>query len=274
MLTGTNGFFWGKLARYVKLYRALVVINLVHEMQFRLDFLMGILATVGWTLIAIVFMVALFGKVPAVAGWTYYELLVVLGFYRFLEGVGELVYYRGFKRFSEDIRRGRLDVLIAKPVDFQFYISARYLNIDSLSSALTGLAIFGYGLRHAPHAAALPTLLLFAALALSGLLLHYSLWVMVHAFNFWLIKVENLRNLIHGILGTTRFPPEAYGRKAEIFFSFVIPLALIVAFPVKTLLFRGEWWYLPFSLGLSVLLFVLSRRFFFYALRFYNSEGG
>lgn len=251
-----------------------MLINLTREAQYRLDFLVGILAAVGWTVISLVFLLAIYGKVPNIAGWQYSELIALLGFYRLVEGIGELIFYRSFKRFSEDIRRGRLDTLLTKPVDFQFYISTRYLSIDSVSSGLVGLCLFVYGLRHSTVVLTPSSLFLFALLFFCGVLVHYSFWVLIHSLNFWLVKVDNLRNLVHGVVSTSRFPPEAYGRRAEIFLSFVIPLALIAAFPVKALLARTAWWYLPFSLVVSILLFVLSRRFFFYALRSYASEGG
>lgn len=262
------------LQHYLRFYRTVVLVNVTRAMQYRLDFLVGTFATVGWTVITIVFLAAIFGKVPNIAGWTYFELIALLGFYRLIEGLGEFIFYRSFKKFSEDIRRGRLDMLLTKPVDFQFYVSTRFISIEAISSALTGLAIFWYGLSHSSYVLTPISLAAFIGLCLSGFLIHYSLWVFVHAFNFWLVKVNNLRNLIHGLVGTTRFPPEAYGRRAEVFMSFVIPLALIAAFPVKTLLNRSEWWYLPFSLFISVLFLILSRKFFYFALKSYSSEGG
>lgn len=262
------------LKHYLRFYRTVVLVNIARDMQYRLDFLVGTFATIGWTMITMVFLAAIYGKVPNIVGWTYYELLALLGFYRLIEGVGEFIFYRSFKKFSEDIRKGRLDMLITKPVDFQFYVSTRYITIDAVSSALVGFAIFWYGLRGAPHSFTPSTLVVFGALCFSGFLIHYSLWVFVHAFNFWLVKVDNLRNLIHGIVGTTRFPPEAYGRRTEVFMSFVIPLALVAAFPVKTLLSRADWWYLPFSIFVAFTLFILSRKFFYYALKSYSSEGG
>ncbi len=262
------------LKYYLRVYLATVKINLIREMQFRLDFLVGGIAAAGWTMITMIFLSAIYGKVNSIVGWHYYELLTLLGFYRLVEGAGEFIFYRSFKKFSEDMRHGRLDSLLTKPVDFQFYISTRYVSIDSISSSLIGAAIFSYGFSHLETA--LPPLawLVFTLLALCGFFIHYSFWVLTHALNFWLIKVDNLRNLVHGVVGTTRYPPEAYGRPAEIFFSFLVPLALIVAFPVRVILDRGQWWYLPFSLAMTFALFILSRKFFAFALKSYTSEGG
>ena len=117
------------LKHYFRFYRTVVLVNLARAMQYRLDFLVGIFATVGWTVITMVFLAAIFGKVPNIAGWTYFELIALLGFYRLIEGVGEFIFYQSFKKFSEDIRRGRLDMLLTKPVDFQFYVSTRFISL-------------------------------------------------------------------------------------------------------------------------------------------------
>lgn len=263
-----------EVRHYLRFYRTSLAANLAREMQYRVDFWVGLLATVGWTGLTLVFLAAVFGQVPTIAGWSWPEILMVLGFYRFLEGLGEFLFDRSFKRFSEDIRRGRLDLLLVKPLDFQFYLSFRFAHFENLSTCLVGAALFAYGFSHTGVPLDPGRLAVFFALALLGFVFFYTLWFVVHLLNFWLVKVDNLRHLTHGLVATSRYPPEAYGRKAEIFLSFIIPLALMAAFPVKTLLGRASWWYLPFSLIFTGFFFFVSRRLLRVALRSYTSAGG
>lgn len=262
------------IRHHLVFYRTALSVNLQRDMQYRLDFFLGLVSTGSWTLMSLVFISSIFSKVPRIAGYTYNEILIFLGLYRFIEGIGEAVFYRSFKAFSSDIRKGKLDLVLTKPLDTQFFISVRYTLLTKLGNSITGFLIFIYGITSEKSILTATNVFFFITLLITGFIFYYSFWFLINTFNFWLVKVDNLRNLIHSLVGISRFPPEAYGKSTEFFLNFVLPISVVVAFPGKALLNRFEYWHLPFSLAVSVLLLVISRVFFRFALRKYNSAGG
>ncbi|NEO28678.1 MAG: ABC transporter permease, partial [Kamptonema sp. SIO4C4] len=103
-----------------------------------------------------------------------------------------------------------------------------------------------------------------------GLVILYSLWFMMGATSIWFVKIYNVTEVLRGLLEAGRFPMTAYPALYRVFFTFVIPVAFLTTIPAKVLLGRSEgFWVL--GGGLAIALFLCSRLFWRFALRFYTS---
>ena len=66
-----------------------------------------------------------YGQVDELNGWTRPELLVVLGVFTILGGLIQAVIKPNMVQFMEDVADGKLDYVLAKPVDAQLLVSIR-----------------------------------------------------------------------------------------------------------------------------------------------------
>ena len=95
---------------------------------------------------AIVPLLVVFHAAPTViAGWTFGEALMVMGWFTFLQGVLEGAINPSLATVVEHIRKGTLDFVLVKPADAQFLVStARFLPWRCVN-VLTALGIFAWG---------------------------------------------------------------------------------------------------------------------------------
>jgi ABC-2 type transport system permease protein len=81
-----------------------------------------------------------------------------------------------------------------------------------------------------------------------GLLIFYSLWIVMMAFTFWFIKFDNNVTILQALLEAGRYPATIYPPWLRMLVTFVVPIALATTVPVQAL--RGE---LPWAAVLAFL---------------------
>jgi ABC-2 type transport system permease protein len=222
--------------RYLRLLAVQLRASTALALQYRLEFLgQGALALL-WTAWSLVPILVVFSGRAGVAGWSFEEALVVIGWFTVMKGVLEGAVNPSLASVVEHIRKGTLDFVLLKPADAQFLVSTARFMPWRLVDVLAGLAIFGaafarLGRWPSPGAvAAALAMLLCAALVL------YSLWILVISAAFHVVKIDNLSYLFSSIFDAARWPVTVFQGLWRLLFTFVIPLALMTTYPALALL--------------------------------------
>ena len=113
-------------------------------MQYRVDFLLEGLISIFWTFTALVPLFVVYGERPTIAGWSFGEALLVVGWFTLLQGVLEGAITPSLNGVVEHIRKGTLDFVLLKPADAQFLVSTTRFQPWRATNVLTGIAIFVY----------------------------------------------------------------------------------------------------------------------------------
>ena len=193
----------------------------------------------------------------------------MLGIFTLLQGASATLLTPNLNRIVNHVQDGTLDFVLLKPVSSQFWLSTRTVSPWGLTDVLFGLILIGYaGTR---LALPLSGYVLGLLPLVFGLVSLYSLWFMLGATSIWFVKVYNVTEVLRGLLDAGRFPIVAYPAAYRVFFTFVVPVAFLTTVPAQTILGRTDATWLLGSGGLAVVLFLASRGFWRFALRFYTS---
>jgi ABC-2 type transport system permease protein len=172
---------------------------------------------------------------------------------------------------AELIRTGKLDFILAQPADTQFLVSTRNFDVGSLLNAVMAVSVMAWALNHLPGSTTVTGVLLAALLLPFGLLLHYGVMFPLVTLGFWMTKAQGLVTAYYQAFQIARLPREVFPTLFRFVFTWIVPLLLVANVPARTLL-NGTWpswaWVL---IGVSVVLVMLGRRFFSYALKSYTS---
>jgi ABC-2 type transport system permease protein len=226
------------VARYLRLLGVQLRASAAVGMQYRLEFLgQGALA-LFWAFWSLVPVLVLFGHRPLLAGWSFEEALVVMGWFLLMKGILEGAVNPSLASVVEHIRKGTLDFVLLKPADAQFLVSTAKFEPWRLVDLLAALAVFGVAFHRlgrwpAPgHVAAALLLMVCAAWTL------YSLWILVVSAAFHVVKIDNLSYLFSSIFDAARWPVGVFRGFWRLLFTFVVPLALMTTYPALALLGR------------------------------------
>jgi ABC-2 type transport system permease protein len=257
------------MERYLRVLSIFWRTTFAAEMEYRLNFVVSTLSSLG-QLAGSLFGLFLFYRTGyTFAGWDWEQALIVLGIFTLFQGFSSTFLSPNLNRIVTHIQQGTLDFVLLKPISSQFWLSTYTLSPWGIPDLIFGAILIGYaggrlGLGIANY--------MFSVLPLLfGFIILYSLWFMLGAMSIWFVKIYNVTEVLRGLLEAGRFPMAAYPVAYRFFFTFVIPVAFLTTVPAEALLGRAELIWTVGAGVLALVLFLASRAFWQFALRFYTS---
>jgi ABC-2 type transport system permease protein len=259
-----------RLQRYLRLTRVFAGASISAQLEYRANFLvslLGALLTSGGSLFGLLI---LSGDGQPIGGWSYREACVVVGLFTLMQGFIGGVLYPNLNKIAEAIRLGTMDFTLLKPIDAQFLVSARNVNVFRLIDMLIGLGVIawaGAGIAGiTPLSVALGAALVGAALAIV-----YAVWFMLTTTAFWFVKVENITELFNGLFRAGQFPVTAFPSWVRLLFTFVVPVAFITTVPAEAIVGRMQPAGALAATVVALVLLLVSRWVWRFAIRSYTS---
>ena len=259
------------MARDLRLLAVQLRASTALALQYRLEFLgQGALALL-WTSWSLVPLLVVYSDRTGVAGWSFEEALVVMGWFTLMKGILEGAVNPSLASVVEHIRKGTLDFVLLKPADAQFLVSTARFMPWRIIDVLAGLAIFGVAFHRMGRWPSAGSMAAALVLLLCATLVLYSLWILVISAAFYLVKIDNLSYLFASIYDAARWPVDVFRGFLRLLFTFVIPLALLTTYPALALLGKLDLAVAAQALGGSLLFAVAARLTWTRAIRRYTS---
>lgn len=259
------------MQRYLRLLRVFYKASILTELEYRANFLMHGFYSIAWTA-WVWFGVAIFFQHGSnLAGWSYYEALVVVGLFQIFGGLIDGFLRPNIVAVIDHVRKGTLDFILLKPADSQFLVSTRKIIFWKFLDISVGGAVIIFALSRLQIVPSAGQILLFGVMMLIGIVMLYAVWMTMITTAFWFVRVDNVSELLYTFFEAGRFPIGVFNGVIRFVLTFVVPIAFMTTFPAAVLLGKLEWDYVWIGMGLAALLFLLSVRFWRYALRFYTS---
>ncbi len=258
--------------RYARLYRVFARNNLVRELEFRANFWAKVMTNIGWLVSFVLFIEIIFTNTDAIGTWKKGEVFLLFGTFLMVRSLMDILFTQNLGKIPELVRMGTMDFVLTKPVPSLFYVSARYLSLDELGSLFGAFGVLGYSvwlLKLAPSPAQLGAWLV---LVLLGLVMLYSIQLLMMTLSFWLIRIDNISALTDTVVFIARYPPDIFPRLLGFFISYLVPLAFVAAVPASVLLGkRAIGPALLLSCAITAVFLMLANAFWRYATRSYTS---
>jgi ABC-2 type transport system permease protein len=223
--------------------------SLIRDMTFRGNFLIEMISSTSWVFMNLGFYILVFQhtkRLGEVSNWGQYDF--VWGKYEFflflsttliINSLVQTLFMANASEFSEMIRTGTLDFALLKPIDTQFLISLQRIQWSALGNLAVGIGLAGYSLAQLAWMPTLLQLLLYALFVACGVAIMYSLMIALAATSIWLGRNQSLYNFWFYITNFSRYPMEIYqgryGDPLRWFFTFLIPVLVVVNVPARFL---------------------------------------
>lgn len=259
------------IARGARLIGTQLRLSMLLAMQYRWDFLLDGVMGVFWTVTALVPLYLVFQERPTIAGWTYGEALLVIGWFTLLDAVLRGTINPSLTTVIEHIRQGTLDFVLLKPADAQFLVStSRFMPWRALGVIAAGL-VFAYAFHEIGEPPTALGVLTATVMLAAGMVVLYSVWILVVSIAFRAVRVDNIRYLFEAVFDAARWPASVFKGLVSVLFTFVIPLALMTTYPAEALLGTLSWERFVGGLAGAVVFAALSRWVWTRAIRSYTS---
>jgi ABC-2 type transport system permease protein len=254
--------------------RAFWRVNLAEELQYRANFIASLLGTLFWMATALLTLAVFFNQTDSLGGWSFWDVVVLLGVFTTLAGVVESLLRPSIGRLAEYVRTGSLDLILVRPIDTQLFVSFRRLDVWRLTDIALGLGLSGYALARIDAMPGAIDILVFAITLAGAVAVIYAIWLALMSLAFWLVAVENLSVVFDAIFEAARYPVTAYPGALRFLFVYLIPIAWTTTIPASALTGRLT----PATAALAIVAagaaLAVTRLFWKFALARYTSAGG
>ncbi len=264
------------IKKYWRIFWHLRRMRVMQRMAYNVNFFIMAVGVLLQMIFSVVFVRVLFGFVGNLAGWTYYEALVVVASYMILEGA-MWVLCAYLCAISRLIKEGALDSLLVKPIDAQFLASAWQGDPEDSVRLFSGVAVLLYAWQNLGIAfgQALVNLIFYALLMACAFFILYGIVLVTRSVSFWVIEAYSLHSIVDSITKMSQYPANIfYHAIARLIFSTLIPLAFMATIPAKIFIHGFDWQLAGASFLAAAIFFYGSRRFWLFALRHYSSASG
>jgi ABC-2 type transport system permease protein len=260
--------------RVARLYFRLLSVHLRAMLEYESDFWVMAGATLLTQVVNLIFLTAIFARVPTLRGWSYWAVVAMFGLIALTEGVGSF-FFEGTWRIAEAINQGTLDYLLVRPYPLVLQLTSSEIGINGLTNIVTGCLMIGVAAAKAGVDWSVGRILLAVVLLVSAIAIKLAINLATNAVSFWLNHPSPLFAMaMHQVGDLAKFPISMYPVGLKIALGVVIPFAFITTFPVGLLTRSGSatWlgWLTPV---VAAYCLAVALAIFFRGLRRYESAG-
>lgn len=225
------------VARYAGIWLAQIRYSTVREMMFKANFILWIIVELAWFGLHLSFIQFLYLQVDTVAGWSKWGMVLLVSTNTFVQQIFQTFLMINLTKLPELIRNGKLDFFLAQPAPVQFLVSTRNFEPGSVVNTLVSGLVCAIAVAHLNVPMSVAGLLIFPMLVAFGVLIHYSMLLILMSLAFWMTRAQGFINAYYNVFQIARLPREAFKGVTRIIFTWTVPLLLIANVPAHTLLY-------------------------------------
>ncbi len=209
-----------------------------------------------WTLF---FFHVIYANVNTVAGWTYHEVLFLVGLNIVVfQLLLALFYVWSLRILPERIAKGDIDMVLVKPLHSLFSLTFAQPYVASLLSVVPGFFLMGYALIQIGTPLQLSAVLVASIIVVCGMSIAYCCLVILSSLSFIFINAHFLPEVAVNLLGFAQNPHTVYASGLlRLAFFIIIPVVFIASIPTSVILKGINWWYLVSAIGLAVSFWIV-----------------
>ncbi|HAO78538.1 MAG TPA: hypothetical protein DCQ92_06085 [Verrucomicrobia subdivision 3 bacterium] len=260
------------LKRYLIIYAALWKNSVARELSFKGNFILWIIVELLWFGLQLSFVSVVFSQTDAIGSWTKWQMVMLVGASNFIQQIYQAFFLTNCTNLSELVRTGKMDFLLALPVNTRFIVSLRVVDLGGFVSAAFGLCVMIFAAVKAELHPTAMQILGFSALCGVGVLIHYSLMFILASISFWTVRAQGIVYGYYNLFNIARLPDEAFKGAFKAVFTFALPVLLVSNVPVRvlanTLNSSASWLLL---LGVGIVWALVSEWFWRVSVRRYTS---
>jgi len=260
--------------RLVRLYRRSLGAHLRATLEYEADFWLLVFGAVLTQVVGLVFLGAVFARVPHINGWDFADVALIFSLVVIAEGIGSL-FFEGTWHLAWRVNQGEVDYLIVRPYPVVLQVMSANIGLNGLGNLVSGGILLGWSLTRVDVRWSAGLVAAAVVLFVSAILIKLAINLATNASSFWLESPFSIFAFaLHQVGDLARYPMTVYAVGIQAALTLVVPFAFVSFFPASALLDRGEFawvgWLTPlvaaYCLAMAALVF---RR----GLRRYESTG-
>ncbi len=257
--------------KYAALMWSFFRASAISDLEYRMNLVGKILTDILWYAAQLSVFEVLFRQTHSIAGWKLETIRIFMGMLFFADSFWMLIFQENLDKLSDKVRKGELDLLLAKPVNSQFMLSFQRFSTPYIFNIFVTASYLAWAITKLPDAFPLWRLGFLVISVPCSLAIIYGIRFFFSASALIFTRAENINYLWWQFYKLGTRPDAVYPPWLRFTILTIIPVGFIASVPARLLLEPPS---LPLIAGSILLAFAfvfISTRFWRFALRFYSS---
>lgn len=209
------------------------------RVEYRLDFLVDVATTLFRQAVDLAFLAVIFSKIPRLAGWSFFEVVFIYGFFTLIFGLYNASFLSLISVFpSRFLIRAELDRVLTRPLDALYQVALETLRPLDLNGVVLGIVIMGYAATRLNLPWTWGEWLLLVPLVAGGYLVYSGFFLTLMSLSFWFPDRTGLTPPFQVLSRFSQYPVSIYGPNLRLLLSTAVPFAFIAFYPSTLFLDR------------------------------------
>ncbi|MDR0914831.1 MAG: ABC-2 family transporter protein [Oscillospiraceae bacterium] len=243
-----------KLKRIFKMHRIFIVQELKKQMEYKVDFLIGVGGFFLAQASTILFLGIIFGTIPDLAGWSFNEILFIYGFSLIPKGIDHVFFDRLWFVGGRMIRMGQFDTYLTRPINPLIHVLMEQFQVDGFGEVIVGISLIVWTAPQIAIEWSIVKILLWLLALPFCILIFTAIKTVTSALAFWVKNSQSVIYMFYMVNDFSKYPVTIYNRFIQTVVTFVIPFALTAFYPASYILRGGNVW---FCIGMPMIVAVV-----------------
>ena len=230
-------------------------------MEYRADFLLGLIGFILVQGVGIVFIGLVFNSIPTLKGWSFYEILFIYGFAQIPRGIDHVFTDQLWIFSWKTIVQGEFDRYLVRPLNPLFQVIVERFQPDGFGEIIVGTMILVTSWSKLGLEITIGRMIALIFVILCASVIYTAIKLAVTSIAFWVKFAQSYLYMAYQLSTFVKYPITIYPAWIRGVLTFIIPFAFTGYFPAAYILGKGS-----FLLGV-VLTFVVSFISIFIAYR-------
>jgi ABC-2 type transport system permease protein len=248
----------------------MLIISIKRELAFRTSLLFQLATTSLTTLAALATIGIVYARTDTLGGWNRGESIVLLGTYLIVGGMLATFIEPNVLWFSEQVKSGKLDDILLRPVPGLFLATLGSHTPVRLLQVLAGGLVVVLGCVESGIAPGLQHLASWFVMMTGATVITWATRTMVMVIALWTPSLA-LDAVYDAAWQFGRYPVSMYRQPLRFALTSILPLAFITTLPAQTLTRGIDFRILLLAIAVAVMSALIARTFWHWGLRRYTS---
>ncbi len=262
--------FKNKIIKYLGIYNAFFKASFAADLEYRLNFVFLMIAEFVWYSTQLILFEVLYRHTKIIGDWTISQMRVFIFLVLFIDSIYMILWDPNFSAFTDNVRKGSLDLLLTKPINSMFMISSQRISVSHIPCLFITAAGFIWALLQLPDFHWFKLLWLIFLIP-AGLSVIFCGRFALNCSAILFTRADFLQYIWYSLFRLGLRPDAIYSGFVRFILIFIIPFSMIASIPTRILLETTEPWMLAWSLVLPFILIYLLRKYWTFCLKFYSS---
>ncbi len=226
--------------KFLRLYKTFIVQHLKKLMEYRVDFLTGACSFLINQVTNIVFISIIFGQIPDLDGFEYYEIIFIYGFSLVPRGIDHLLTDNLWKVAWFVVRKGDFDKYMIRPISPLVHCIIEFIQFDALGELLIGVILIVIASIKLSISFTFINMILMIVAIIFATLIYTAIKIFGAAIALWIKQSGSILQIFYMTSDFAKYPVTIYNSAIRTIVTYIIPFAFTAYYPASYLLRGGN----------------------------------